>query len=102
MKKLILGFALAATCFACASNDSTQVEDASTAAAPASDCCADSADGTECSDVDKAACATTGECPKASASECAGKAKSECSSEGASECSKSKQTCPITGKVIGS
>ncbi|MDP6539032.1 MAG: hypothetical protein QF903_05395 [Planctomycetota bacterium] len=97
MKKLILGFAIAATCFACASNDSTQVEDGSSAAVPASDCCAEKS---ECSDADAAECAVKGECPKAEASECAGKAKSECSAEAASECSKGQKTCPVTGQVI--
>ncbi len=89
MKKLIIGLALAATCFACASNDSTQVEDASSAAAPASECCAGAG---ECSDADAAACASKSECSS-------GGAKSECSASKA-ERSEGQKTCPVTGEVV--
>jgi hypothetical protein len=90
MKNLIIGLALAATCFACAANDSTQVEDASSAAAPASECCAESG---ECSGADAAACASKSKCLSEGA-------KSECSAAEAAECTEGQKTCPVTGQVI--
>ena len=83
MKKLCLGLALIAVSFACKSQDSARVEDASSAEAPAA--CSDCGSADACSD-----CSTATECP-AAAAECPASTK---------ECSEGAQVCPVTGAKV--
>ena len=75
MKNMILGLALAAVTFACASEPKAAVSDANTAP--------------------KAACTT--DCEKAC---CDAAAKAECTGEAKAECADKAKVCPVTGKEI--
>jgi hypothetical protein len=71
MKNMILGLALAAVTFACASEPKAAVSDANTA--PKAECTAD--------------------CEKA----CCDAAKTECSEASKAECADKAKVCPVTG-----
>jgi len=93
MKKLYLGIALIAVCFACKSQDTARVEDASAAAAPGSGCSM-GADGSGCSMGAEGSGCSMG----AEGAGCSMGAEGAGCSMGAKEAG--EKVCPVTGKVI--